>query len=153
MMLRAKTASDHVLNDDPQGAAGDLLLTLATRLRARLAPGQVITDVTQLRTYECDGITGYRVVPGIVTLPESTEEVAFVVAENWTRRVLRRFGRRLCWQTVTGMTSASTKRLPGFAKSAVRLRLTRQCSTVHHSGGSSLPTTRARPTLPTIRGA
>ena len=81
MMLRAKTASDHVLNDDPHGAAGDLLLTLATRLRARLAPGQVITDVTQLRTYECDGITGYRVVPGIVALPESTDEVAFVVAE------------------------------------------------------------------------
>ncbi|OFE17291.1 glycolate oxidase subunit GlcD [Humibacillus sp. DSM 29435] len=54
---------------------------MAARLRGRLNPEQVITDVTQLRTYECDGITGYRVVPGIVALPESTDEVAFVVTE------------------------------------------------------------------------
>ena len=54
--------------------------SLADRLRTQLAPDRVITDLTRLRTYECDGITGYRVVPALVALPESTEEVALVVA-------------------------------------------------------------------------
>ncbi|WP_232506052.1 FAD-binding oxidoreductase [Microlunatus flavus] len=53
---------------------------LAARLRTALGSGRVITDLTRLRTYECDGITGYRVVPALVVLPESTEEVALVVA-------------------------------------------------------------------------
>src|SRR3954468_21209719 len=52
---------------------------LAEVLRAGLDPGRVITDATRLRTYECDGITGYRVVPAVVALPETTEEVALVV--------------------------------------------------------------------------
>ena len=41
---------------------------------------RVITDLTRLKTYECDGITGYRVVPALVALPESTAEVA-----QWSR--------------------------------------------------------------------
>ncbi len=53
---------------------------LADVLRAGLDPGRVITDATRLRTYECDGITGYRVVPAVVALPETTAEVALVVA-------------------------------------------------------------------------
>ncbi len=54
--------------------------SLVDRLRRRLSPDRVITDPTRLRTYECDGITGHRVVPAVVVLPETTEEVAFVVA-------------------------------------------------------------------------
>ncbi len=53
---------------------------MAAELAEQLSPGQVITDLTRLRTYECDGITGYRVVPGLVALPETTEQVAAVVA-------------------------------------------------------------------------
>jgi glycolate oxidase len=53
---------------------------LADRFRRELSPDRVITDPTRLRTYECDGITGHRVVPGVVALPETTEEVALVVA-------------------------------------------------------------------------
>jgi len=53
---------------------------MAEQLRRALAPDRIITDLTRLRTYECDGITGYRVVPALVALPESTEEVAAVVA-------------------------------------------------------------------------
>ncbi len=60
--------------------ASDLLAALAGRLRAELSSERVITDRTQLRTYECDGLTGYRVVPALVALPESTLEVSFVVA-------------------------------------------------------------------------
>ena len=53
---------------------------IADGLRAALAPDRIITDLTRLRTYECDGIAGFRVVPGLVALPETTEEVAAVVA-------------------------------------------------------------------------
>ncbi len=53
---------------------------LTEALRPTLGPDQLITDLTRLRTYECDAITGYRVVPALVALPESTEQVAAVVA-------------------------------------------------------------------------
>ena len=39
----------------------------------------VITEPEQLRTYECDGLTGRRVVPALVALPQSVEEVQAVV--------------------------------------------------------------------------
>ena len=38
-----------------------------------------IVEPAQLRTYECDGLLGYRVRPQIVVLPGSTEEVAACV--------------------------------------------------------------------------
>ncbi len=56
------------------------LARLADDLRRQLSPDQVITDLTRLRTYECDGITGYRVIPALVVLPETTEQVAAVVS-------------------------------------------------------------------------
>ena len=39
----------------------------------------MITDRAQLRTYECDGLTYYKVVPALVVLPRTTEQVAAVV--------------------------------------------------------------------------
>jgi glycolate oxidase len=39
----------------------------------------VISDPTQLRSYECDGLTGHRVAPAAVILPGSTEETSAVV--------------------------------------------------------------------------
>src|SRR5690606_25100441 len=39
----------------------------------------VISEGPQLRTYECDGLTGYRVRPALVVLPTTTEQVAAVV--------------------------------------------------------------------------
>ncbi|GLP78421.1 FAD-binding protein [Mycobacterium antarcticum] len=59
---------------------GDITGTMADELRRRLSPDRVITDRTRLKAYECDGLTGYRVIPALVALPESTEEVAAVVA-------------------------------------------------------------------------
>ncbi|MFC7496592.1 MULTISPECIES: FAD-linked oxidase C-terminal domain-containing protein [unclassified Nocardioides] len=41
-------------------------------------PG-VITDPARLRTYECDGLTHYRVVPALVVIPEDAEQLAAVV--------------------------------------------------------------------------
>jgi len=45
-----------------------------------------IVDPSRLRTYECDGLLGFRVRPQIVVLPASTEEVSAVV------KLARRFG-------------------------------------------------------------
>jgi glycolate oxidase len=44
-------------------------------MKVALGVSAVITEPEQLRTYECDGLTGHRVVPGLVVLPTSTEEV------------------------------------------------------------------------------
>ena len=40
---------------------------------------QTIREPEQLRTYECDGLTGHRVVPSLVALPGSATEVQAVV--------------------------------------------------------------------------
>lgn len=53
--------------------------SLRRRCTEVLGPDGVITDPMRLRTYECDGLTGYRVVPGLVVLPRTTGEVAAVV--------------------------------------------------------------------------
>jgi glycolate oxidase len=47
----------------------------------------VISEGPQLRTYECDGLTGYRVRPALVVLPTTTEEVAAVVRACHRERV------------------------------------------------------------------
>src|SRR2546430_11146222 len=39
----------------------------------------VIREPEQLRTYECDGLTGRRVIPALVALPADTAEVQAVV--------------------------------------------------------------------------
>ncbi len=44
-------------------------------LRAVLPPGALITDDEELRAYECDGLSAYRRLPGVVALPETTEQV------------------------------------------------------------------------------
>ncbi|WP_067132636.1 FAD-linked oxidase C-terminal domain-containing protein [Microtetraspora malaysiensis] len=52
---------------------------LAVRFAELLPAGAVITDPVRLRTYECDGLTLHRAMPGIVVLPETAEQVAAVV--------------------------------------------------------------------------
>jgi glycolate oxidase len=45
-------------------------------------PGQptgLITAQNQLQTYECDGLTNFRVMPGAVVLPRTTEQVQAIV--------------------------------------------------------------------------
>ncbi|MER7077165.1 glycolate oxidase [Saccharopolyspora kobensis] len=49
------------------------------QFRAALPPNMVITDPQQLRTYECDGLASYRVVPAVVVLPETAEQVRDIV--------------------------------------------------------------------------
>ncbi len=71
-MSAVKTVTDQELSP--------VTRSLRDRLLDQLSPDRIITDGTRLRTYECDAITGYRVVPSLVALPESTAEVAAVVA-------------------------------------------------------------------------
>ena len=46
---------------------------------AALAPADVISDPVRCRSYECDGLTGYRVVPQLVLLPRDAAQVAAAV--------------------------------------------------------------------------
>ena len=43
---------------------------------AVVGPDDVIDDPVRARTYECDGLTGARVIPALVVLPRSAEAVA-----------------------------------------------------------------------------
>jgi glycolate oxidase len=52
---------------------------LAARLRAEIGSDRVLTDRQELRTYECDGLAHYKVIPALVTLPVTAEQVAAVV--------------------------------------------------------------------------
>ena len=48
-------------------------------LRAAVDEDGLITGESQLQTYECDGLTNFRVLPGAVVLPRSAAEVQAVV--------------------------------------------------------------------------
>ncbi|HKA37048.1 MAG TPA: FAD-linked oxidase C-terminal domain-containing protein [Thermoanaerobaculia bacterium] len=65
------------MNSSAAGAA--VVSDIAERIRAVVGERNCISDAAGLRTYECDGLTGYRVTPGLVVLPGSTDEVAEVV--------------------------------------------------------------------------
>ena len=62
-------------------------MELAGQLKRLLPAGAVIEEPEQLRTYECDGLTGHRVVPSLVVLPETTEQVQAVVRACHAARV------------------------------------------------------------------
>ena len=53
---------------------------LAQRLRNFLDPEQVIDDRTALRAYETDALTAYRQSPMLVVLPDTTAQVASILA-------------------------------------------------------------------------
>src|SRR4029077_2288968 len=69
-MRRACTACRAPLDSEPM--TPDVLGRFA-------AATEVIREPEQLRTYECDGLTGHRVVPALVALPVTAEEVQAVV--------------------------------------------------------------------------
>src|SRR5215831_8845352 len=60
-------------------AAATAVGGLAARMAGIVGERHVVADPAELSTYECDGLTGYRVRPALVVLPGSTEEVAAVV--------------------------------------------------------------------------
>jgi glycolate oxidase len=44
-----------------------------------LGPDGVVSEREQLRTYECDGLTSYRVIPSLVVIPDNAEQVQLIV--------------------------------------------------------------------------
>ncbi|MEB3368234.1 FAD-linked oxidase C-terminal domain-containing protein [Saccharopolyspora mangrovi] len=63
-----------------RAAGGPAALDTAIgEFRAALPDGAVITDPQRLRTYECDGLASHRVVPAVVVLPETAEQIRDVV--------------------------------------------------------------------------
>ena len=58
---------------------------LFRELRAAVGARACLTEGADLRTYECDGLTGTRIRPVAVVLPATTEEVSAVV------RIARRY--------------------------------------------------------------
>ncbi|MGR6319738.1 FAD-linked oxidase C-terminal domain-containing protein [Micromonospora soli] len=52
---------------------------LAAALRAAIGADRVISDRQRLRTYECDGLAQYKVVPALVALPDDAAQCAAVV--------------------------------------------------------------------------
>lgn len=64
-------------------ATNSYRMTLAPELvaafEAALDADGLVTAPEQLRTYECDGLTGHRVCPSLVVLPRSTAEVQATV--------------------------------------------------------------------------
>ncbi len=65
-------------NDAPEAAtpATDMGPELARDFLDLLPADLVITDEVGRRSYECDGLTGFRQVPALVVLPRTAEEVA-----------------------------------------------------------------------------
>jgi glycolate dehydrogenase FAD-linked subunit len=55
-----------------------LSASILDELRAAV-PGGLITAASELQTYECDGLTNFRTMPGAVALPRSAEQVQSVV--------------------------------------------------------------------------
>ncbi len=58
---------------------GGLGTDVVADFTAALGAGSVITDPVRLRSYECDGLTGYRQVPGLVVLPGDAGQVGAAV--------------------------------------------------------------------------
>lgn len=50
-----------------------------SELRAAVGPDGLITSESQLQTYECDGLTNFRVLPSAVVLPRTAAQVQAVV--------------------------------------------------------------------------
>ncbi|TMA85289.1 MAG: FAD-binding protein [Deltaproteobacteria bacterium] len=63
------TQAEHKQRASPLPAA------LVSRFAAVVGEGYAICKPEQLRTYESDGLASFRVTPGVVVLPASTEEV------------------------------------------------------------------------------
>ncbi|HLK94471.1 MAG TPA: FAD-linked oxidase C-terminal domain-containing protein [Nocardioidaceae bacterium] len=82
-----QSTARHGADDTPTGAAdaqtgadGAAVAALIHRLTESFGERSVLTDEAQRRTYECDGLAAYSVVPAVVVLTTNAEQVREVVA-------------------------------------------------------------------------
>ncbi|GAB4086209.1 FAD-linked oxidase C-terminal domain-containing protein [Myceligenerans cantabricum] len=78
---------DNTPDGTPDSTADGRLRAVAADLGAVLRGEQVITDHARRRTYECDGLAAYRVVPGLVVLARGADDVAAAVRACAAHRV------------------------------------------------------------------
>jgi glycolate oxidase len=74
-------------SDQAAGRAGAVDAAFAAMMTEICGADNVITDPQQLRTYECDGLTAHRSVPGLVVLPQEADQVAAIVRECAARQI------------------------------------------------------------------
>ncbi|SDU36673.1 FAD-binding oxidoreductase [Jiangella alkaliphila] len=92
-------------------------MSWSAELTEALGRDNVITDPARLRTYECDGLTGYRVQPAMVVLPRTADEVAAAV------RVCARHGVPFVARGAgTGLSGGALPVADGIVVSLQRLR-------------------------------
>jgi glycolate oxidase len=77
--VEAVTMTTTYLELVSERATGRVTEQICREIGGLVSEGGLIAEPAQLRTYECDGLTGFRVAPALVVLPVSTEEVAAVV--------------------------------------------------------------------------
>src|ERR671924_1128956 len=56
-----------------------MAMDILTELYRTLPPQAVITDSESKRPYECDGLSAYRQLPGVVVLPDTVEQVQAIL--------------------------------------------------------------------------
>jgi glycolate oxidase len=78
MMEKATIDGGGKADMDDRSPAGQLP-ALIPQLTKICGQDAVVTDPMDLRTYECDGLTSHRAVPGLVVLPQTATQVAGVV--------------------------------------------------------------------------
>ena len=61
--------------------------TLGEQMREFIPGANVLTEVEDLRPYECDGLTAYRQLPLLVVLPETVEQVQRVLRLCCARKI------------------------------------------------------------------
>ena len=77
--MAVTTYAQEYLDLTAEDAHGKVTAVFREQVAQVVSAGGVISEPAQLHTYECDGLTGYRVTPALVVLPTTTEEVAAVV--------------------------------------------------------------------------
>ena len=109
----------------PRGAgapdSADALARVTAELARAFPAEQVITDRQRLRTYECDGLAQYKVVPGLVVLARDADDVATAVracAEHQVPFVARGSG--------TGLSGGALPRAEGVLVVMSQMRQIRE---------------------------
>lgn len=116
---------------------------LRAEFAAAVGEDGVIDDPTELRSYECDGLTGYRVMPALVLLPRTAEAVAASV------RICARAGIPFVARGAgTGLSGGALPTADGVVISVQRLRSIMEidpvnCRAVVEPGVTNIDVTRA----------
>ncbi len=76
----ASTATTSPAADPGAGpGVGARITAVLEAVKRHLPPEGIVTEISRLRTYECDGLAHYRVMPALVVIPEDAAQLATIV--------------------------------------------------------------------------